>query len=88
VVADTTGYVGNSVTLASAPEFSREGYALTGWNTQADGLGVNYNLGQDVSFSLGTHTLYAQWAIIESFVTVRKELGSDITRLSGGEDHE
>ncbi|MBR6006571.1 MAG: InlB B-repeat-containing protein, partial [Clostridia bacterium] len=52
--------------------FSREGYALTGWNTQADGNGVGYSAGEPVT-DLSADTLYAVWeegAPVMSFVEV------------------
>ena len=44
---------------------SRTGYKLTGWNTNANGTGTHYNLGEQVrnltTTSGGTVTLYAEW---------------------------
>lgn len=40
--------------------FSREGYTLTGWNTEPDGTGERIGLGSRVSVD-NTLTLYAQW---------------------------
>lgn len=40
--------------------FSREGYALWGWNTQADGTGTSVGLGSRFDYSSGAQ-LYAQW---------------------------
>lgn len=41
-MASSTGYVGNGVTI-KANEFSLDGYKFNGWNTQADGNGINYS---------------------------------------------
>ena len=48
--------------------FEREGYTFTGWNTQADGMGDDYNNGQEVNnltyVQNGVVTLYAKWDLI------------------------
>ena len=45
--------------------FNRTGYHFIGWNTQADGMGINYKDGAEVSNltpeANGTVNLYAQW---------------------------
>lgn len=48
-------------TLQGARYFVREGYALLGWNTAADGSGTAVGLGSRVEKTAGL-TLYAQWA--------------------------
>ncbi len=53
---------GNSTTLKSNA-FVKTGYVFNGWNTKADGTGVNY-ADQEAVLNLavsGTVTLYAQW---------------------------
>ncbi len=47
----------------------KTGYALTGWNTAADGSGTNYSV--DSSYTKGPQndTLHAQWSIIRVSVT-------------------
>lgn len=42
--------------------FVREGYTLTGWNTQSNGSGDAVGLGSRVSVPDGAVSLYAQWA--------------------------
>lgn len=48
-------------------EFARSGYHFTGWNTQADGLGISYPDGGSVRNLTTTQdetvTLYAQWEL-------------------------
>lgn len=45
-----------------ASNFSRDGYAFTGWNTMADGTGTQYGPNQNYSMpSTGGLNLYAQW---------------------------
>lgn len=46
----------------------KEGYTLIGWNTQSDGSGTEYDLGQTVvpaSNQIDTTNLFAQWEKIE-----------------------
>ena len=66
--ADTTSYstyFGEEVTLGtgSIADFNtnayREGYILTGWNTEPDGTGTDYGL--TGTFTMKAMTLYAQW---------------------------
>lgn len=40
--------------------FSRDGYEFIAWNTQPDGTGEKYEVGDTISLSANT-TLYAQW---------------------------
>lgn len=42
--------------------FVRDGYTITGWNTEPDGSGMAVGLGSRVSVPKGRLTLYAQWA--------------------------
>ena len=45
------------------PTFTREGFALNGWNTKVDGSGTAYpaTLSVDASVLGNNSTLYAQW---------------------------
>lgn len=59
----------NSQTLLAQNIFSRKSYTFTGWNTMANGKGIPYADGQDVT-QLATEsnhgqtiTLYAQWTL-------------------------
>lgn len=41
---------------------TRNGYCFTGWNTTANGTGVDYPAGSTYTLpASGTDTLYAQW---------------------------
>lgn len=46
--------------------FTREGYAFTHWNTQADGSGDTYSNGQSYPFTADV-TLFAQWEALPTF---------------------
>ena len=41
--------------------FTRDGYLLVGWNTQANGKGTTYHEGSQVQMADGDLTLYAVW---------------------------
>ena len=55
--AATTG--SGTVSIASAP--NRSGYTFTGWNTKADGTGLDIAAESNIALSANV-TLYAQWA--------------------------
>lgn len=68
--------------------FSRNGYTLTGWNTEPDGSGLAVGLGSRVSVPEGALKLYAQWAkwsSEEDFSFTRRN-GIVITGYHGSED--
>lgn len=48
------------VTVLGGKDLSREGYTFTGWNTEADGSGLEYEV--DGTFEISSDiTLFAQW---------------------------
>ena len=55
--------------LSSSLKFTRTGYTMTGWNTQADGKGVTYAPGDHSDMPAGGITLYAQWTPSSIWVT-------------------
>jgi uncharacterized repeat protein (TIGR02543 family) len=58
---DSTEYEENSeATILGAGDMTKAGYIFTGWNTAADGSGIDYTAGQTVTVT-GSLTLYAQW---------------------------
>ena len=56
----TTGKVDQTVTV-SENEFTRAGYTFTGWDTQSNGKGTDYEEGDDYKLTAGEDVLYAQW---------------------------
>ena len=57
------GPKGSSATFTvSSITPTRDGYTFKGWNTKADGSGMEYKAGNSISVAYGsTTTLYAQW---------------------------
>ncbi len=52
---------GEAVTVAGAGAITRTNYAFAGWNTKADGSGLNYAAGSIYKMSPHDVILYAQW---------------------------
>jgi len=60
--------VNATVTVLNQGTMTRSGYAFTGWNTQADGLGTPYNVSDTFTITSNT-TLYAQWTVAVGAIT-------------------
>lgn len=59
--ANQSVYYGEGFTTASNA-FAKLGYNFAGWNTRADGQGVNYAANESATYrTLGNTTLFAQW---------------------------
>ena len=70
-----------------AVNFSYAGRSFTGWNTQADGQGTDYAVGDDLTTLTEDLTLYAQWERIATTVSVKVQVagnGGDTTKLFTG----
>lgn len=65
----TEGEHDETVTLSDGSGFSKLGYHLGGWNTEADGSGDAYDLSGDFKLVEKTDVLYAQW--IPNAYTIR-----------------
>lgn len=59
-LGNISGVSGTSVTLPGGTSIVRPGFALTSWNSAANGSGTSYSLGQSLTLT-STLTLYAQW---------------------------
>ena len=68
--------VGETIVLAEADLFVREGYSVSSWNTVADGSGVSYAPG--ATYTGSSITLYAQWEAMVITVNL------DVNGGSGG----
>ena len=56
--------VKGSSTTAPANKFQRTGYTFTGWNTQPDGSGTEYNVGDVIDgYDTLSIRLFAQWSL-------------------------
>lgn len=69
--------------------YSRDGYTLTGWNTEPDGSGTAVGLGSRVSVPEGMLDLYAQWAKWsdpEDFEYTNSKYGPVICGYHGSDD--
>ena len=70
--------------------FVREGYVLTGWNTEPDGSGEAVGLGSRVTVEAGSPlTLYAQWAkesSADDFIFDKYGKGWTVVRYTGSEE--
>ena len=53
----------NSIIKLNAPSkiFTRKGYTFAGWNTEKDGSGKNYQVGDSFTLSARDQVLYAYW---------------------------
>jgi len=57
-----TVYAGSSITIPGSGSLSKSGYTFSGWNTNAEGTGTNYKVG-DTYTPTGSITLYARWSL-------------------------
>ena len=83
-LAPLQGLVGSAVTIPASATLSLAGYTFAGWNTNADGSGVNYAVGQSVA-PTSSLTLYAQWRAVPTVVISfnLNGAGGSMTPLSG-----
>ena len=70
----------SDVTLSPGAEMSRVGYTLEGWNTDEEGDGTAYALGQTITVPCHHTRLYAQWVANDYTVTYRAN-GADDGRV-------
>ena len=76
-----------TITLSSGSGFTRTGYVLVGWNTQADGNGTHWALGEKVGVDdVNGNELYAEWEPVYiqlSFTKTGEQLSGTSTGLEG-----
>jgi uncharacterized repeat protein (TIGR02543 family) len=69
---DTTNYEeGQTFTvLGNAGNLVKAGYNFAGWNTQADGTGTGYSVGQTLAMGTAQVTLYAVWTAVPVYAVL------------------
>lgn len=76
-----------TITLSSGSGFTRTGYVLVGWNTQADGNGTHWALGEKIGVDdVNGNELYAEWEPVYiqlSFTKTGEQLSGTSTGLEG-----
>ena len=75
---------GVSVTVLAQGSLVKTGYTFGGWNTAANGSGINQAAGS--SFNMGTAdvTLYAQWTANPTYTTPTYTLTTKVDPAEGG----
>jgi len=75
-IPSLSGEAGTSAVLPTIDGMSLQGYAFSGWNTEADGSGTKYAEGASLTL-VSSQTLYAQWtAGLSDTVTFNANGGS------------
>ena len=76
-----------TTTLSSGSGFTRTGYVLVGWNTQADGNGTHWALCEKVGVDdVNGNELYAEWEPVYiqlSFIKTGEQVSGTSTGLEG-----
>jgi uncharacterized protein (TIGR02145 family)/uncharacterized repeat protein (TIGR02543 family) len=76
---DTNKYTaGDSVVVLGNPgNLGRTGYSFAGWNTKADGSGMDYNVGSKFVISTISVTLYVKWTTNPTYLVYYHKNGAD-----------
>ena len=82
-IPSTTKTHGLNVNLHNGTGVNRGHYTLTGWNTEADGSGTTYKLGQGMVMPEGGLHLFAMWKINSYGVHVG-DRDDDVAEVNGG----
>lgn len=56
-------FTGDQITLPDPGDLAKIGEVFAEWNTEPDGSGTGYAVGEDFTFSDGSVTFYAQWEV-------------------------
>jgi uncharacterized repeat protein (TIGR02543 family) len=82
-VSSISGTYGTNDTIPSGSSLTKVGYTFVNWNTQQDGSGTIYQVGQTVTFS-NSFTLYAQWTANSYTISFDNNGGTgSVTSISG-----
>lgn len=82
-IAPTSQTHGLSTKLHNGTGVKMPHYTLVSWNTEPDGSGTTYKLGQNMTMPEEGMTLYAQWKVNSYKVTVNGR-GDDVADVKGG----
>lgn len=82
-IPSTTTSHGLTVNLHNGTGVKRPYYTLVSWNTEADGSGETYRLGQDLVMPEGGLHLYAMWEI-NSYPVHVGDRNDDVADVKGG----
>ncbi len=82
-IPSTKQTFGLNVNLHNGTGVKRGHYTLVGWNTEADGSGTTYKLGQGMVMPEGGMNLYAMWEVNSYGVNV-KDRDDHVATVDGG----
>lgn len=82
-IAPTSQTHGLTTKLHNGTGVKMPHYTLVSWNTEPDGSGTTYKLGQNLTMPEEGMTLYAQWKVNSYKVTVNGR-GDDVADVKGG----
>ena len=82
-IAPTSQIHGLTTKLHNGTGVKMPHYTLVSWNTEPDGSGTTYKLGQNLTMPEEGMTLYAQWKVNSYKVTVNGR-GDDVADVKGG----
>ena len=82
-IKPTTQTHGLTTKLENGTGVKMPHYTLVSWNTEPDGSGTTYKLGQNMTMPAEGMTLYAQWKVNSYKVTVNGR-GDDVADVKGG----
>jgi uncharacterized protein (TIGR02145 family)/uncharacterized repeat protein (TIGR02543 family) len=76
---DTNKYAaGDSIViLGNSGNLVKTGYSFAGWNTKADGSGMDYNVGSKLAMPSSVLTIYAKWTTKPTYSVVYNRNGAD-----------
>jgi uncharacterized protein (TIGR02145 family)/uncharacterized repeat protein (TIGR02543 family) len=80
-IPDRSAQSGNSITLPTGSNLSKNGSTFGGWNTNASGTGTNYGGGSSF-FVTKDVTLYAEWEIIPTYTVTFNANGGTVNPTS------
>ena len=75
ISVDYAGYANGEKVIVAPRAPVRAGYTFLGWNTAANGSGINYAPGSSLTMGSGNVSLYAQWKINSYTLTLDENKG-------------